>query len=166
MSAPDLHRALVHLFRELTFGPAERGGAFMLNSGDPGLLRSLDALGAAEASASVHGGASIAAHATHLQYGLSLMNRWAREGGNPFADAHWDAAWRVREVTEDEWAAIRAALGEEVARWEQALATPRTLQHLVELKGLIASVAHTAYHLGAIRQIAARARGPKDGTFH
>lgn len=30
---------------------------------------------------------------------------------------------------------------------------------------MIGSVAHLAYHLGAIRQIAKGARGPKEGTF-
>jgi hypothetical protein len=35
----------------------------------------------------------------------------------------------------------------------------------VELTGMIASIAHFAYHLGAIRQIAKDARGPKEGTF-
>lgn len=33
------------------------------------------------------------------------------------------------------------------------------------LNGLIASIAHLAYHLGAIRQIERKARGPKDGTL-
>ena len=30
---------------------------------------------------------------------------------------------------------------------------------------MIASIAHLAYHLGAIRQIAKAARGPKEGAF-
>jgi hypothetical protein len=30
---------------------------------------------------------------------------------------------------------------------------------------MIASIAHLAYHLGAMRQIATSARGPKEGTF-
>jgi hypothetical protein len=30
---------------------------------------------------------------------------------------------------------------------------------------MIASLAHLAYHLGAIRQIAPAARGPREGTF-
>jgi hypothetical protein len=30
---------------------------------------------------------------------------------------------------------------------------------------MLASVAHLAYHLGAIRQIDAAARGPREGTF-
>jgi hypothetical protein len=35
----------------------------------------------------------------------------------------------------------------------------------VELTGLMSSVAHLAYHFGAIRQINKDARGPKEGTF-
>jgi hypothetical protein len=34
----------------------------------------------------------------------------------------------------------------------------------LELTGMIGSIAHLAYHLGAIR-IAKRVRGPKEGTF-
>jgi hypothetical protein len=30
---------------------------------------------------------------------------------------------------------------------------------------MIGSIAHLAYHLGAIRQIAKAARGPREGTF-
>ena len=30
---------------------------------------------------------------------------------------------------------------------------------------MIASIAHLAYRLGAIRQIGVNARGPKEGTF-
>ena len=58
----------------------------MLNTGDIGLRRSLDKLTAEAASRSTNDGAPIAAHARHLQYRLSLMHRWAREGGTPFAD--------------------------------------------------------------------------------
>lgn len=164
MTAPDLNRALVRLFRELTEGAPPGGGAYMLNSGDIGLLRSLDGLSAAEASTSMQGGASIAAHARHLQYGLSLMNRWARDGGNPFADAQWDEAWKVREVDEAEWASIRASLAAEVVQWKEVLGAPRELDP-VALTGMISSIAHLAYHFGAMRQVAVRARGPREGTF-
>ena len=34
------------------------------------------------------------------------MNRWAREGGDPFSDATWDAAWRTTQVDAQEWASI------------------------------------------------------------
>jgi hypothetical protein len=38
---------------------------------------------------------------------------------------------------------------------------PRELKD-AELNGAVASVAHLAYHLGAVRQINAQARGPRE----
>jgi hypothetical protein len=125
MQTPELNPILTQLFAELVHGAPEGGGAFILNSGDAGLLRSLDRLSAAEASRSANEGATIAAHARHVQYGLSLMNRWAREGGNPFADATWDAAWTTTSVDDDEWRSIRAGLGLETARWLESLGSRR-----------------------------------------
>src|SRR5262245_766061 len=98
METTDIARILPRLFSELVDGANDPGGAFMLNSGDVGLLRSLDALPAAAASRSANGGATIAAHAQHVRYGLSLMNRWADEGGNPFADAKWEEPWKIGAV--------------------------------------------------------------------
>jgi hypothetical protein len=164
MATSDIHQALSRLFSELVDGARVPGGAFMLNSGDVGLLRSLDALSVDEASASANGGASIAAHAQHLRYGLSLMNRWASEGGNPFADAKWDEAWKVSAVDDTQWSGIRRGLADEVHAWLQRLGTPRELNR-IELTGMISSIAHLAYHLGAIRQIGVQARGPREGTF-
>ena len=90
--------SLTKLFSELVDGANDRGGAYVLNTGDIGLLRSLDKLSADAASRSVNDGATIAAHAQHVRYGLSLMNRWAREGGDPFTDAKWDEAWKTSGV--------------------------------------------------------------------
>jgi hypothetical protein len=164
METNRINRALSGLFSELTAGTAGSGDAFILNSGDVGLLRSLDKLSAADASHSINGGATIAAHAQHVRYGLSLMNQWASAGGNPFADAKWDEAWKLSTVDDAAWQEIRAGLGGEVRRWQDVLGTPRELKG-IELAGMIASVAHLAYHLGAIRQIDRSARGPREGTF-
>lgn len=154
--------ALTSLFAELAEG-AFSPGAYLLNPGDAGLLASLDRLTPSEASSSSAGGATIAAHAAHVSYGLSLLNRWAAEGGNPFAAARWDEAWKVTTVDEANWEAIRGDLRVQATRWKSEMARPRELTS-IELNGMIGSVAHLAYHLGAIRQIAARARGPKEGT--
>ena len=137
----------------------------MLNTGDIGLVRSLDKLSAGDASRSVNGGATIAAHAQHVRYGLSLMNRWASEGGNPFADATWDAAWKLSTVDDSHWTEIRDGLRAETQNWLAVLATPREVNG-VELSGMIGSIAHLAYHLGAIRQIDKQTRGPREGTFN
>jgi hypothetical protein len=156
--------ACTRLFGELVDGTTGQTGAFVLNSGDLGLLRSLDKLSAADASRSVNDGATIAAHAQHLRYGLSLMNRWATDGGDPFADARWDEAWKIADVDTTAWTEIRKGLRDEAQRWLGVLNSARDVTD-VELTGMIASIVHLAYHVGAIRQIDKQARGPIEGTF-
>jgi hypothetical protein len=164
MLTTQIGECLTTLFSELTEGAKTPGGAYILNSGDAGLLQSLDNLSAADASHGLDGGATIAAHAQHVRYGLSLMNRWVTEGGNPFADAKWDEAWKTGRVDDGEWAEIRGGLRDEARRWQQTLGVPREIGR-TQLTGMIGSIAHLAYHLGAVRQIAAAARGPREGTF-
>lgn len=164
MNTTDTAPILKRLFSELIDGANHPKGAFILNTGDAGLLRSLDKLSAADASHSVNDGATIAAHAQHLRFGLSLMNLWAAEGGNPFANAKWEEAWKVSAVDAPAWDEIRAGLRDEAHRWLQALGEPREV-HPVELSGMAGSIAHLAYHLGAIRQIDKQARGPKEGSY-
>ena len=164
MNTKDVAPALATLFSELADGADTKGGAFALNSGDVGLLRSLDKLSATAASRSASDGATIAAHAQHLRYGLSLMNRWATNGGNPFADPKWDEAWKISVVDDAEWDEIRAGLRDEARRWLVALENPRETTTR-EVTGMIASIAHVAYHFGAMRQIDKTARGPREGTF-
>jgi hypothetical protein len=157
MNTNDIRGTLHTLLSELVDG-APQSGAYMLNRGDPGLLRSLDRLSAADASATPAAGSSVAAHVEHLRYGLSLMNRWSA-GEQPFDDADWSAAWRRPVVTDPEWAALRADLRDEAHRWRDALSAPREVNEM-ELAGIVGSIAHLAYHLGAIRQLARAARGP------
>ena len=161
MKTTMLAPTLASLFGELVDGPTS-STAFMLNTGDVGLLKSLDRLSAAEASATLSGGGSVAAHTDHLRYGLSLMNRWAT-GDDPYRGADWGTSWRLSALSDGEWKSLRAALASEARRWHVTLETPRDVKES-ELSFMIASIAHLAYHLGAIRQIAPTARGPADGT--
>ena len=156
----ELHSSLAVLFTELTDGPPP-DEAYMLNPGDPGLLRSLDVLSAEAASRPpVPGAASIAAHVDHLCYGLDLLNRWHDGETNPWSNADWTASWRRVTVSESEWSALRDRLRDASQRWSKALQTPRTMSAL-ERNGVIGSIAHLAYHLGAIRQIDRSIQGPK-----
>jgi hypothetical protein len=164
MLTAESSRTLSHLFAELVEGVTSKRGGFMLNTGDAGMLASLDKLSAEDASRSTNGGATIAAHTQHVRYGLSLMNQWAAEGGNPFANAKWDEAWKITRVDADQWKEIRDGLRQETQRWSQVLKTPRDVAG-IEFTGLVSSIAHLAYHLGAIRQIDKSARGPREGTF-
>jgi hypothetical protein len=164
MQTANVASTLTRLFSELVDGTSGEMGAFVLNTGDVGLLRSLDKLSHGDASRSVNDGATIAAHAQHVRYGLSLMNRWAAEGGNPFADATWDEAWKMSAVDAAAWQEIRNGLRDEAHRWLQVLSAPREATE-IEVAGMIGSIAHLAYHLGAIRQIDKQSRGPTEGTF-
>jgi hypothetical protein len=159
MNTRETGPILANLFSELVDGIGSDADAFMLNPGDLGLLRSLDNITAADASRAAQGGATIAAHAEHVRYGLSLMNRWATSGRNPFANATWGDAWKISAVDDAAWTSIRVGLRDEAQRWLSALAAPRELRE-VELTGMIGSVAHLAYHLGAIRQMNRNLRGP------
>jgi hypothetical protein len=161
MSTRDvLPATLSLLFAELINGPAP-DAAYMLNGGDPGLLRALDNLSSAAASkASSAGGATIAAHVDHVCYGLQLMNRWNDGEADPWSDADWTEAWRRTSVTDEEWATLRQRLRHETGRWHTALQQPRDYS-TIELNGVVASIAHLAYHVGAIRQIDKSIQGPK-----
>src|SRR5215210_2779873 len=128
MNTRGLTDTLVTLMGELVDGAPE-AGAYMLNRGDTGLLRSLDKLTAHDASAAVSGGASVAAHVDHLRYGLSLMNRWT-SGDNPFAGADWSASWKTTSVSDAEWRELRAALRTEAHRWLNAVRTPREVNEV------------------------------------
>jgi hypothetical protein len=89
------------------------------------------------------------------------MNRWANGEPNPFATADWNAAWRTTHVTDAEWAKLRGELRDEAHRWLGALKQPREVDDIA-LNGMIGSIAHLAYHLGAIRQIDQSTRGPAE----
>jgi hypothetical protein len=164
MKTDEITPLLATLFSELVDGAKKPGGAFVLNSGDVGFLKSIEKLSAADASRSVNGGATIAAHVQHVRYGLSLMNKWGKEGGDPFSDAKWDEAWKVSAVDDPEWNEIRSGMVNEAHQWLEVFRKPRNVNGL-ELTGMIGSIAHLAYHMGAIRQIDKSTRGPREGTF-
>lgn len=148
------------LFSELTLGaPLPPGASYMLNVGDKGLLASLDAISAEQASTARDGGGSIAAHTDHLRYGLALLNRWARGEHNPWKSADWTESWRRTSVTNAQWTSLRDELRRESEEWLKTLGASRELKH-EEACWIVGSIPHLAYHLGAIRQIARGARGP------
>jgi hypothetical protein len=156
MNTGDLifQRALCSLLIEIFDGPP-RNEAYLLNPGDPGLLRQLDSIDSRVASSRpMPGKTTIAAHVDHVHYGLTLMNRWAAGEANPWADADWEASWKRMAVNDAQWQTLRASLRREAEIWRKAVAD-RTQWDAMSAAGALSSAAHTAYHLGAIRQILA-----------
>jgi hypothetical protein len=151
-----LKQVLVTLLSEALYGP--RGDAFFLNTGDRGLIASLDALSAEVASARPGGRSSVASHVEHLRYGFELLNREAK-GERLWATANWADAWTHQTVTADQWRALRADLAKETQAWLEVMKRPPEWDD-VGLGSAVGSIPHLTYHLGAIRQLAQAASGP------
>ena len=156
MTAVDsvFQRALSNMLTEIFDGPPGQE-AYVLNPGDLGLLRQLETIDATTASTlPTPGQKSIAAHVDHVYFGLAILNRWAAGEANPWAGADFNASWQRTAVSDDEWLALRDGLRREAEKWRQVVAARTSWDDMSAAAGL-STVAHTAYHLGAIRQVLA-----------
>jgi len=93
---------------------------YLLDPGDPCLLRELDTIEASAASKRpMLGKTTIAAHVDHVHFGLSILNRWAAGEANPWAGADWNASWqrttlltiRFRVAVPGHWLRVRRQTG-------------------------------------------------------
>src|SRR5258706_14267570 len=117
-------RALSNMLTELFDGPPGQE-AYVLNPGDPGLLRQLDTIDARAASKRpMPGKTTIAAHVDHIHFGLAVLNRWAAGEANPWAGADWNASWQRTTVTEDQWRTLRDGLRREAEKWRAGAPPP------------------------------------------
>lgn len=147
-------RALSNMLTEVFDGPPGQE-AYLLNPGDPGLLRQLDTIDAATASKRpMPGKTTIASHVDHVHFGLAILNRWAAGDANAFAGADWNGSWQRTTVTEDQWRLLRDGLRREAEQWRKVVAN-RTDWDDMAAAAALSTAAHTAYHFGAIRQILA-----------
>jgi hypothetical protein len=118
------------------------------------LFETLAAISAEEASISVGGQcATLAAQVKHIAFYLDVVDNSVRDPNYPRAD--WGEIWRtVSHVTPAEWEAIQVELRTNYKRILNLIEnTPEEAAWSVEqIGGAIAVIAHTAYHLGEIRQ--------------
>ena len=156
MSTTDsvFQRALSNMLTEIFDGPPGRE-AYLLNPGDPGLLRQLETIDASAASTRpMPGKSTIAAHVDHIHFGLSILNRWAAGEANPWEGADWNGSWERTTINEDQWRTLRNGLGDATEKWRKVVAARTNWDDMSAAVGL-STAAHTAYHVGAIRQILA-----------
>jgi hypothetical protein len=140
------------LLAETMFRADPRGG-YILNRGELGMVDTLKSLSAEKVSTPPKPGRKpIVSHANHVLFGWELMSRAVHGDERAFENADWDAAWKLESVNDAEWAKLLSRLertaqdvldlGPKVQDWNEVMLT-----------GVFASAAHTAYHLGAIRQM-------------
>lgn len=148
-----LSRALTALLDEAFRGPPEGAvyGNFTTGPGT-GLLETLQGLTPDAASSHVvPGRPSIAAHVAHVL--LSLETERASTAGDA-TEPDWEAAWK-REVPND--AARDGLVREAEAEYRTArrFLESTNAQDPESVTRAVALVVHTAYHLGAMRQLKA-----------
>jgi uncharacterized damage-inducible protein DinB len=135
---------LLMLLKETFEGP---GGSVYLDKG-AGLFQTLDALTADAASRVPDaGGQTIAAHCAHLAYYVRVNHNSAM-GREQHVD--WASSWRPQQVGDREWEALKGGVRREYVAFIETLERLQTWEEQ-QVGDSMAIVAHTAYHLGAIR---------------
>jgi len=137
------------MLREAFEGPPGPWTYFTDTSAGTGVFGTIGGLSAAAASREGGPGrTTIAGHVHHLTSSVALSTRGLR--GEPTSRDR-TRSWTVSAVDDPAWAALRARLREE---YEGLLVAVETHAQWDEdaLGVAIGALAHTAYHLGAIRQ--------------
>jgi hypothetical protein len=154
LSQEDYTNSLFQLLRETFEGPPAGTGSAYLDKG-AGLFQTLDALSAEAASASPWPGSStVAAHCEHARFYVHALLDFMR---GATAKIDWRQSWLISAVTPAEWDKLRADLR---AAYETLTGHLRAVETWgdEEVGDAMAILVHTAYHLGAIRQLAGAAK--------
>jgi len=133
------------------------------------LYETLDGVTAAEASrAAGPQSATIAAQVEHVRFYLDVLDEIINTK-NIEKKYNWREIWEtVREVTPEQWEDLKQRLHES---HDRVLATINSFENWegeYEIGGAIPIIAHTAYHLGGIRQALGviRASSQTSATAH
>ena len=124
---------------------------FYLDKGTS-MFETLATISAAEASTPVGGKcATLAAQVKHVTFYLDVLEKVVRT--QQFERQDWGKIWReTSAVTPVEWDALKAALRESYDRIKALISATTEWSSEQQIGGAIATVVHTAYHLGEIRQ--------------
>ncbi len=116
------------------------------------LFETLATISAAEASIPVGGKcATVAAQVKHVTFYLDLVERSVRT--QQFEHVDWGKIWRETSgVTPEEWDSLKISLRESYDRIKLLIHDTPEWTAEDQIGGAIATIVHTAYHLGEIRQ--------------
>lgn len=140
--------ALAYLLRETFEGSPEGQPSAYLDRG-VGFFNTLDELTANQVSKE-YCETTIAAQTEHAKFYLDRLCEFI---GGRTERVNWEDSWLIETVSDDEWDALRSSVKK---AYESALTCLASVDSWDTPKAGMAMglVAHTAYHLGAVRQIA------------
>jgi hypothetical protein len=140
---------LARILREAFEGPPGPWTYFTDTSAAAGVFGTINELSAAEASRpSGPAGTTIAGHVHHVCSSLALTTRSIRGGA---AGRDRSTSWTVTAVDTAQWADLKAELRRAYGALLVTLETHAAWDEDT-LGDAIGAIAHTAYHLGAVRQ--------------
>ena len=140
--------AVAYLLLETFEGSPEGHASAYLDRG-VGFFSTLDSI-SAEAASKEFSGTTIAAQTEHAKFYLDRLCEFINGRSER---VNWEDSWLIETVNEDEW---KALLGSVKKSYENTLKCLASVEDWTEDRtGMaIGLVAHTAYHLGAVRQVA------------
>lgn len=140
--------AVKTLLKETFEGPEGNGSWYTESKPGSGLFGTLEGLSAEDASIPVNG-TTIAAQTDHTRYYVWVARSYLN-GEEP--DKDWEASWKITSVDTNTWTQYTSDLQQE---YTSLLTTIDSLDSLDEQKitGMLGAIAHSAYHLGSIRQM-------------
>ncbi|MCT4477766.1 hypothetical protein N0U24_11450 [Peribacillus frigoritolerans] len=141
-----LKSSIKMLLKETFEGPGNDGSYYTDSRPNTGIFGTLDGLTAEDASRSING-STIATHSDHTRYYLWVIRTMI--SGTDF-EKDWDASWTIAQVDEVKWAEIREGLHKEYVTLFKEIDTIDLGKWLTNVN---ATIAHSAYHLGALRQM-------------
>jgi hypothetical protein len=116
------------------------------------LFETLETISAEEASRPVSAKcASIAAQVEHVRFYLRVLLEGYLQK-KTIGRINWEESWQLKEVTSDEWEALKRELRETYQSVLMAMKNLDTWEGENDIGASLAILAHTAYHLGEIRQ--------------
>jgi hypothetical protein len=151
MTSPYLSNPFVVPLFELLEETFEHVNGIYLDRGTS-LFETLETISSVEASRPVSQNcATIAAQVKHVNFYLEVLEDYLL--GKPVGDVDWGHIWRTtREVSPEAWDALRQQLHQTYQRLMTILKRLQAGELEGDLTYALGIVAHTAYHLGEIRQ--------------
>jgi len=144
--------SVAYFLRETFEGSPEGQPSAYLDRG-VGFFNTIDGLSADQASRD-YGDTTIAAQTEHAKFYLDRLCEFINGRAER---VNWEDSWLIETVNESEWTALRSTVKKAYENTLKCLASVDSWD--TQKAGMaIGLVAHTAYHLGAVRQIAKSAK--------
>ena len=141
-------KSLGYLLHETFEGSPEGQGSAYLDRG-VGIFDTLEKLSAEQVSRPVNG-TTVAAQTEHAKFYLDRLCEFI---GGRSERVNWEDSWLIEDVSGEEWEALRGSVRRSYENTLRCFAENQDWSE--DNVGMaMGMLAHTAYHLGAIRQIA------------